>query len=277
MLEARPDRPFWGRTWVESAFSAHLRKPADPDLEGGLGPAFFPEPTAATAHNLAGWSVGGCMGAETLVQSRPVARATDDPVGDLLRAKARCSLGIYHPTWRTELANQSPQIARFQRWMAVLAGPRLRERSRADILRELPAFLSRDAARESDAQIQLLALLDQLYTATGFQHAFAEPRALADALASYADSRGDEAPHALFVSDGRTLAVLLNQGCLLSSHPPAAVRPAGGLVASSPGHLPASLWIWNPDPPDQPPRDAERVAEGIFTIHAAEPGVVSRR
>ncbi len=216
------------------------------------------------------------MGAETLVQSRPVARDTDDPVGDLLRSGARCSLGIFHPTSRTRLATQPPRTARFRRWMAVLAGPRLREQTRAELLGTLPSFLARDAAREPDSQIQLLALLDQLYQATGFQNAYAEPRALAHALGDYAESLGDEAPHALFVSDGRSLAVLLNQGCLLSAHPPAELRPSGGLVASIPGHLPASLWIWNPEPPPRPPRDAERVAEGIFTIHAAEPGVVSR-
>lgn len=160
--------------------------------------------------------------------------------------------------------------------MAALAGPRLSEASRAGILGALPSFLARDAAREPDTQIQLLGLLDQLYTATGFQNAYAEPLALAQALATYAEARGDEAPHALLVSDGRTLAVLLNQGCLLSSHPPAELQPSGGLVAANPSHLPASLWIWNPEAPPQPPRDAERVAEGIFTLHAAEPGVVSR-
>ncbi len=265
MVEARPDRPFWGRTWVESAFSAHVQGRQDTDAGPGL-----------TGHNLSGWSVGGCMGAETLVQSRPVARETDDPVGDLLRSGARCSLGLYHPASRSGLSGQAPRTARFRRWMAVLAGPPLRERTRADLLGALPSFLARDAAREPDAQIQLLALLDQLYKATGFQNAYAEPGALAEALAKYTESRGDEAPHALFVSDGRTLAVLLNQGCLLSSHPPAALQPPGGLMASNPGHLAASLWIWNPDAPPQPPRDAERIAEGIFTIHAAEPGVVSR-
>lgn len=216
------------------------------------------------------------MGAETLVQSRPVARDTDDPVVDLLRSGARCSLGLYHPTSRASLSSQAPRVARFRRWMAVLAGPRLSEESRADILGALPSFLARDAAREPDTQIQLLGLLDQLYTATGFQNAYAEPLALAQALATYSEARGEEAPHALLVSDGRTLAVLLNQGCLLSSHPPAELQPSGGLVASNPSHLPASLWIWNPEAPPQPPRDAERVAEGIFTIHAAEPGVVSR-
>ena len=216
------------------------------------------------------------MGAETLVQSRPVARETDDPVGDLLRSGARCSLGIFHPKSRGALSNKPPRTARFRRWMAVLSGPPLQETSRSELLRRLPSFLARDAAREPDAQIQLLALLERLYTATGFQNAYAEPSALAEALSNYADSRGNEAPDAMFVSDGRTLAVLVRQGCLLSSHPPAAMRPSGGLVASSPGHLPASLWIWNPQAPPQPPRDAERVAGGLFTIHAAEPGVVSR-
>ncbi len=216
------------------------------------------------------------MGAETLVQSRPVARDTDDPVGDLLRSGARCSLGIYHPAARAGLSNLPPRTARFRRWMAVLAGPRLRERTRADLLSALPSYLARDAAREPDSQIQLLALLDQLYSATGFQNAYADPAALAQALAQYAEARRDEAPHALFVSDGRTLAVLLNQGCLLSAHPPSDLHPTGGLLASNPGHLPAALWIWNPEAPPQPPTDAERIAEGIFTLHAAEPGVVSR-
>lgn len=217
------------------------------------------------------------MGAETLVQSRPVARSTDDPINDLLRSGARCSLGLFQNTPPgAPPPTDAPRTARFRRWMAVVAGPRLRESSRAQILGALPAFLARDAARDPDAQLQLLSLLDALYKKTGFQNAYAEPTALAEALAGFIEDRGEEAPHALFVSDGRTLGVSLRQGCLLSSHPPPEIRPSAGLVASRPGHLPASLWIWNAEAPADPPRDAERLAEGIFTVQAAEPGIVTR-
>lgn len=260
MLEARPDRPFWGRSWVESAFTAHL-----PGF-GGLG-----------AHTLDGWSVGGCMGAETLVQSRPVARPTDDPVNDLLRSGARCSLGLFHSTSAgASPSTDPPRTGRFRRWMAVVASQRLSEPSRAEILGRLPAFLARDAARSPDSQLQLLALLDKLYTATGFQNAYADPTAVASALADFADSRGDEAPHAMMLSDGRTLGLLVRSGCLLSSYPPADLRPTQGLV-SAPDHLPASLWIWSPDAPRSPSRDAERLSDGVFTVLAAEPGNVTRR
>ena len=160
--------------------------------------------------------------------------------------------------------------------MAVVAGPRLHESARSQILTDLPAFLARDAARDPDAQLQLLSLLDALYKKTGYQNAFAEPAALAEVLASFIESRGEDAPYALFVSDGRTLGVSLRRGCLLTSHPPPEIRPARGLVASLPEHLPASLWIWNAEAPPDPPRDAERLAEGIFTVQAAEPGIVSR-
>ncbi len=258
MLEARPDRPFWGRPWVESAFTAHL-----PGFGGG------------GAH-LDGWSVGGCMGAETLVQSRPLARPTDDPVNDLLRSGARCSLGIFHSTAPgAQPSTDPPRMARFRRWMAVVAGQRLPEPSRARILGQLPAFLARDAARAPDCELQLLALLDKLYTATGFQNAYAEPSALAAAIASFAESRGDEAPDAMMLSDGRTLGLLVRRGCLLSSYPPADLRPTRGLV-SSPDHLPASLWIWTSDAPSSPSRDAERLSEGVFTVTAGEPGSVAR-
>lgn len=160
--------------------------------------------------------------------------------------------------------------------MAVVAGPRLREATRAQMLSDLPAFLARDAGRDPDAQLQLLSLLDGLYKKTGYQNAFAEPAALADALAGFMQTREEEAPYALFVSDGRTLGVALRQGCLLSSHPPPELRPTRGLVASRPDYLPATLWIWNAEAPPEPPRDAERLAEGIFTVQAAEPGIVSR-
>lgn len=259
MLEARPDRPFWGRPWVESAFASHLQ---------GFG--------ASETHTLDGWSVGGCMGAETLVQSRPVARPTDDPVSDLLRSGARCSLGLFHSTPRGgPPSTQTPRAGRFRRWMAVVAGPPLRESSRAELLGRLPAFLARDAARAPDCQLQLLALLDELYTATGFHNAYAEPAALATAIARFAETRGDEAPDAIMLSDGSTLGMLVRNGCLLSSYPPADLRPARGLVAA-PEHLPASLWLWTPDAPSAPCRDAERLRPGVFTVTAAEPGAVTR-
>jgi len=268
MLEARPDRPFWGRTWVESTFRAHLNG-YDPDGS---------REASAEVSRLDGWSVGGCMGAETLVQSRPVARRSDDPVTDLLRAGARCSLGLFHSSPDdAPPPSAPPRVARFRRWMAVLAGPGLCEESRAGILRSLPAFLARDAARAPDSELLLLALLDRLYAATGFQNAYAEPDALADAIARFADDRGDEVPKALFVSDGRTLGILLGDGCLLSSHPPAELRPSGALLSSSSEHIPAAMWMWTPQAPATPPRDAERLGPGIFTALAAEPGVIRRR
>ena len=261
MLENRPDRPFWGRAWVETALEAHVPGYQDP-----------------RAHRLQGWSMGGCVGTETLVQSRPLARATDNLVDDLLRAEARCSLGSIHGLDPQRPHSVSPpRVARFRRWLAVIAGPPLAEATRAEVLRTLPAFLGRDAARAPDAQIQLLALLADLYAATGYQNAYADPSALADALARFLAQRGDEAPRALFVSDGRTLGASHEHGCLLVSHPPPDLRPSGALMASPADHLPASLWIWNEQTPTVPPRDAERVAPGIFTVTAAEPGNVVRR
>jgi len=263
MLEARPDRPFWGRPWVESAFTAHL-----PGYPGG---------PQHDSHRLDGWSVGGCIGAETLVQSRPMARASDDPVDDLLRAQSRCSMGVFHAS-ATDAppCPEPPRTARFKRWMGVFAGPSLPEESRSEILQGLPAFLARDAVRAPDTQLHLLALLHHLYTATGYQNAYAEPHALAEAMAEFARTRGDLAPASMFVSDGRTLGVLLREGCLLSSRPPPAIRPATRLVASRPDFLPASLWLWKPEAPPSPPRDAERLSPGIFTVHAGEPGVLER-
>ena len=183
MLEARPDRPFWGRAWVESAFSDHL--------PGYHGPR-VPPSAYAPVHALDGWAVGGCMGAETLVQSRPVARSSDDPVNDLLRSGARCSLGLFHHTPAgAPPSTDPPRTARFRRWMAVVAGPRLRETSRTQLLGDLPAFLARDAARDPDAQLQLLSLLHALYKKTGYQNAFAEPTELAEALAGFMDAKGE--------------------------------------------------------------------------------------
>lgn len=260
LLETRPDRPFWGQAWVESAFTAHL-----------------PGYATTASERLGGWSVGGCMGTETLVQSRPVARDTDDPVRDLLRAGARCSLGAVHEASTLPVARAAPpRIARFRRWLAVLAAPPLTENTRGEILGALPAFLGRDAARAPDAQLLLLALLAELYAATGFQNAYADAPALSAAIARFVERLGEHAPSALFVGDGRTLGAFHDRGCLLASHPPPEVRPTAGLVAHAPGHMPASLWLWNPQAPAAAPRDADRVAEGIFTVSAAEPGVVVR-
>ncbi len=255
MLEARPDRPFWGRSWVESAFEAHVRG------------------YAAGDERLDGWSVGGCMGAETLVQSRPVARDTDNAVRDLLRSGARCSLGVFHSSTATGHPDpQTPQTARFRRWMAAVAAPPLTEGRRATLLGALPPFLARDAARAPDVQLHLLTVLAQLYAAAGFQNAFAQPESVAEALRTYVAQDAEQAPHAMLMSDGRTLALLVRTGCLLSSLPPLDARPATGLISAPAGFMPASLWIWTPDSPAAPPRDAERLGAGIYTVDAANPG-----
>ncbi len=263
MLEARPDRPFWGHNWVESVFETHL--------------AGYSASGNHLANRLDGWCVGGCMGAETLVQSRPVARPTDNAVRDLLRSGARCSLGVFHASKTADPpCAHTPQTARFQRWMAAVASPPLTEGRRSAVLGGLPQFLARDAIRAPDVQLHLLSVLAKLFAATGFQNAFAQPDAVAKALHEYVAQDPDEAPHALLMSDGRTLAILVREGCLLSSLPPPDARPATGLLSDPPGFIPASLWLWTPHAPSDPPRDAERLGSGLYTVDAADPGTPRR-
>ncbi|MEM6297039.1 MAG: hypothetical protein AAGA54_37585, partial [Myxococcota bacterium] len=164
LVDVRPDRPFWGRPWVKASFE---------DVVPGLRPG-------STDAVLEGWCVGGCMGAETLVQSRPLARPSDDPVEDFLRAPVRCTLGAFHSRDASAAPTTvPPRAARFRRWLGVAVAPSLTEAARAEMLAALPPFLARDARGQPDVQLLLLRTLAFLFGSAGFRQAYAEPEAIA--------------------------------------------------------------------------------------------------
>lgn len=267
LIDARPDRPFWGRSWVESAFSAHVQ---------GYASSRAMPATASDAAVLEGWSVGGCLGAETLVQSRPIARPSDDPVSDLLRAEATCSIGRFHSRPRDAAPGTlEPRTARFRRWMGASIAPGLSENVRGQILSRLPPFLSRDARGQSDAQLLLLATLGELFATTGFRRAYAEPSEVVQALRAVQEAIPAEAPRTLMMADGRTAAVLHEGGCLMMLQPPPDVRPTLHIRPEL-NAVPACMLICSPQAPATPIEGAERLGEGIYTLGAAAPGAIQR-
>ncbi len=262
LVDVRPDRPFWGRPWVKSSLE---------DLVPGLAPA-------SATEVLEGWCVGGCMGAETLVQSRPIARPTDDPVDDLLRAPVRCTLGAFHSRPAGALPTATPpRAARFRRWLGVAVAPALPEDTRAEMLAALPPFLARDARGQPDVQLLLLRTLAFLFGSAGFRQAYAEPAAMADALDALAQAYPCPAARALMMSDGRTVAALHHGGTLVQRVPPEEIRPTTGMRPEPSAFVPASLLQWRPDAELALPQGARRIDDGVVTVLAGEPGEISVR
>ncbi len=263
LLDARPDRPFWGRSWVEDTFSAHL-----PGYRSG------------SDSRICGWSVGASLGAETLVQSRPIVRGTDvDPLDDFLRAKAACTVGLFFSSpVQDDQPHPGPRTARFRRWVAASVSTALSEGTRGTLTSALPPYLARDAPGKTDAHLLLLSTLGTLFGHGGFRPTFVTPEVLRDALVDLAPHLAAESgPRAFFLSDGRTLGVVHSGGCLLTLRPPQDLWPRARLTPGSTApSVPASMLVWSPEIPATPVGSAERIADGIFTIRTSDPGPIVR-
>ena len=229
-----------------------------------------------------GWSVGAVSGGETLVQSRPIVRGADvDPVDDLLRANAACIVAAFATGADQRTTPRDPvRIARFRRFMGATAGPTLTEPLRRELESALPEFLARHNGSKSDSELLLMRVLASLHEQGVFGKALAPADALRRGLVDLARILPDEGePMAMFVSDGRTLAVMHRAGTLLSFEPPEALRPTArfrmdGSVAPS---VPASMLVWMPGSgPSVPSAGAERIADGVLSVEASRPGELVR-
>lgn len=270
LLDARPNRPFWGRPWVESVLEDHL--PAlgatQPGAEGARPRTF-------------GWSVGAVSGGETLVQSRPIVRGADvDPVDDLLRANAACivaafATGIDHRATPRDVV----RIARYRRYMAATAGPPLSESLRRELEGALPEFLARTNGSKTDGELMLMRVLASLHEEGAFGKALAPADSLRRGLSTLGRILPEGEAMAMFVSDGRSLAVLHRAGTLLSFEPPEALRPKAGfrVDGTAAPSVPASMVLWTSGSgPSLPYVGAERIADGVLSVEASRPGELVR-
>jgi hypothetical protein len=238
-----------------------------------------------------GWSVGAVSGGETLVQSRPIVRGADvDPVDDLLRANAACILAAFATGAGERTTPRDPvRIARFRRFMGATAGPTLTEPLRRELESALPEFLARHNGSKSDSELMLMRVLASLHEQGVFGKALAPADALRRGLVELGSILHDHAhppaatdegeAMAMFVSDGRTLAVMHRAGTLLSFEPPESLRPTSRFrVDGSAGpSVPASMLVWMPGSgPPVPSAGAERIADGVLSVDATRPGELVR-
>lgn len=266
LLDARPDRPFWGRGWLEHVLARHL-------------PGYSTDGSDATVEELCGWSVGAVLGNETLVQSRPIVRDREtDPLDDLLRTSAACIVAAF-ANRSTELVADTAalvRVARYRRWMGVRDGGTLTLEQRHAVRAELPDFLARGAG-QSDTELIFLRYLAALHELGALGKAYAPHEAIAAALRAVGE-RFPDGHLNLLVSDGRTLGIFHRGGTLLAFEPPSDVRPhRSWRVDTGEPSAPAMLFLWKDGPPPESPvGGAERIAEGVLTVASARPSLLER-
>lgn len=237
------------------------------------------------------WSVGGVQGGETLVQSRPVVREMrTDFVADFLRAPSQTTLAAYAATPPGHGAEDIPAprlgLARFQRWLGVRSESALAadEAEAADVRQRLqaslPDFLLRALGHSGDRELTVFGFLGALHRSGELHKPYVTPPRIRAALAALDELLGRPPRLNLFVCDGRTIGVIHRGGRLLMIDAPA---PAGSLraIAHAPAQrVHASLLLHDAgaDGPTPVIEGAEirRVNEGIFTLHARQPGQVER-
>jgi hypothetical protein len=233
-----------------------------------------------------GWSVGAVSGGETLVQSRPIVRGADvDPVDDLLRANAACIVAAFATGADQRTTPRDPvRIARFRRFMGATAGPTLTEPLRRELESALPEFLARHNGSKTDTELMLMRVLASLHEQGVFGKALAPADALRRGLVELGrilDGQRESVGEAMamFVSDGRTLAVMHRGGTLLSFEPPEALRPTARfrMDGSAGPSVPASMLLWMPGSgPPVPSVGAERIADGVLSVEATRPSELLR-
>jgi hypothetical protein len=261
LLDARPNRPFWGRGWLEQVLARHL-------------PGYDDRGDAS----LCGWSVGAVVGNETLVQSRPVLRDRDtDPLDDLLRSSAACIVAAFASRDAASLVADPAvvRVARYRRWMGVRDGEELSADQRVAVRAELPDFLARGAG-QSDTELVFLRFLAALHELGALGKAYASREAIRAALRATTE-RFAAGRLNLFVSDGRTLGIVHRGGTLLAFEPPEDQRPSRSWRVGDDASAPAQLFLWKAGPPPEAPDlGAERIAEGVLAVAAARPSLLER-
>jgi hypothetical protein len=232
--------------------------------------------------SLRGWSVGSVVGNETFVQARPIVRDAEvEPIEDLLRTPAPCILAAFSAGPGGERLGETHtpiRLARFRRWIGVRAEAELDADTRRRLREEVPDFLARSQTLGNDGELVFLRFLAALHAHGALGSAYAPPEVVRRALRTTEALLGD-GPVNLMVSDGRTLGVAHRGGMLLSFQPRTVASRRALKVeedttrTSARGNL---LWF-DPGPPAEAPvPNAERIAEGIFTIESSRPRVIGR-
>ena len=270
LIDPSADGPAWTRPWLEQVLAAHIATAAPG--EEGVAEA------AADACAVRGWSVGAVVGNETLVQSRPIARARDEsPIDDMLRTKTRCVLAALSPHSTATSPAPPPRISRFRRWIGVRAEASLEPELRAQLVAALPDFLARTQTQPTDGDLVFLTFLGHLHGQGGLSATYDPPSRVLAALHAVDEQLSERSPHHLLVTDGRTLGMVHRGDTLLAFDPPEDLpQPRGRLT--SPQAQTAKLLVFRPGaPPPTPVAGAERIADGMFTIETRAPGVILRQ
>lgn len=257
LVDATPSGPGWARGWVEETLT-----PLVPKLR-----------PAAGGCGLHGWSVGTVIGDEPLAQSRPVARAEDDPLDDLLRVPGRCIVAALDTRTADPTAVSARRVGgvhRFRRYLSLRAQPELPPELAQQLSAALPEYLARGRRHRPDAELVLLTFVAQLHAVGGLGRRYDSAEQMQDALARLDARMTGLDGHHFMVTDGRTLGVLARGGTLLAFDAPAdAPGPAIGLTPQ-PGP-PARLLLALPDDDVGSDVAAERIADGCLTIEAPAP------
>jgi len=267
LLDARPSGPAWDHAWLSDVLGQHLLRRIASNPAGAL--------------QLRGWSVGSVVGNETFVQARPIVRDPEvEPVEDLLRTPAPCILAAFHAIDGGDRLGDthSPiRLARFRRWIGVRAEAELDADSRRRLRDEVPDFLARSQTLGNDGELVFLRFLAALHGLGALGSPYAAPETVRRALRITEALLGDGAVN-LMVSDGRTLGVVHRGGTLLSFQPPmTGHRRAIKFEDEARASARASMLFYDPGPPlEAPLPNAERVAEGVFTIESLRPRLIVR-
>lgn len=269
LLDARTDRPFWGRAWLAELMAA--RMPAFTDLRPNV---------TEGREALLGWSVVSVLGSQTLVQSRPILRSANaDPLTDFLRAEAALTIGAYATGPRDEATPRDVvRTARFRRFVAAATGVDLGEDGRREMLAALPPFLSRDTVGKTDAELMLLRVIADLHANGDYTTALPEPAALRRAIGCLEDAVTTDEPFAVFVGNARSCAVFHRGGTLLAFEPPEAMRPPTRRFSNRGQEgSPAAALVWTAAPMGPTPDGgAERIAAGIVSAETVAPAAIER-
>ncbi len=285
LIDTRPDAGNDSSSWLEARLTDHwpeypsARPSGEPDAQG---------------ESVRSWSVGGVHGLETLVQARPVVR---DPsasfIDDFLRVPTQCRLAAF--------ASSAPRatvprlgIARFQRWVGSCSEDNplalgddedeLAERGSrrlAELRAGLPGFLKRSLRANTAREVMFFAFLARLHGAGGLGVTYASAGQVRAALTRLDADLGRPPIINLMVADGRNLGILHRGGHLISLVPPMASRrkrSITGPLTDAKHSPPAMLFLLSTRPPPPEREDAElaTVGEGVISVEARAPVVVTR-
>lgn len=218
------------------------------------------------------WTVGSVAGAETLVQTRPVARSG---LGDFARdfLKASSSTAIAMLAQRSGPFHAPGEVARFHRWVGVARSAAITpsdEATRAELeerwIPQLPDFLRRARSTSSPSEWGLLLVLAELHAMERLSSIPPRPEEIRAAvirtLEKITPSDG-EAPD-LLISDGATVAGSLSHSSVVHAVDARGESPASSLLFTTAQGATGGL-------PDAGFRLRTASSRSVWSLHTEDP------